>query len=114
VAIAPSEVTDGELWLPTSKQAVVDMLVEALDDHASVVLVGEPGVGKTCVLRALRHRIPDVDREPRNSEPIAVTTARALVYDCERLLAGLYDYRSHLVAKPSRPPDRPDQLDWPF
>jgi len=52
------EVTDGELWLPTSKQAVVDMLVEALDDHASVVLVGEPGVGKTCVLRALRHRIP--------------------------------------------------------
>lgn len=52
------EVADGELWLPTSKQAVVDMLVEALDDHASVVLVGEPGVGKTCVLRALRHRIP--------------------------------------------------------
>ena len=51
-------ITDGELWLPTSKQAVVDMVVEALDDHASVVLVGEPGVGKTCVLRALRHRIP--------------------------------------------------------
>lgn len=52
------EVADSELWLPTSKQTVVDMLVEALDDHASVVLVGEPGVGKTCVLRALRHRIP--------------------------------------------------------
>jgi type II secretory pathway predicted ATPase ExeA len=52
------EVADGELWLPTSKQAVVDMLVEALDDHASVVLVGEPGVGKTSVLRALRHCIP--------------------------------------------------------
>jgi general secretion pathway protein A len=27
-------------------------------DRASVVLVGEPGVGKTCVLRALRHRLP--------------------------------------------------------
>lgn len=52
------EVADGELWLPTSKQAVVDMLVEALHDHASAVLVGEPGVGKTCVLRALRHCIP--------------------------------------------------------
>jgi type II secretory pathway predicted ATPase ExeA len=52
------EVADSELWLPTSKQAVVDMLVEALDDHASPVLVGEPGVGKTCVLRALRHSIP--------------------------------------------------------
>ena len=52
------EIADGELWLPASKQAVVDTLLEALDERASVVLVGEPGVGKTCVLRALRHRIP--------------------------------------------------------
>ena len=52
------EVPDGELWLPTSKQVVVDTLLDALTEHASVVLVGEPGVGKTCVLRALRHRIP--------------------------------------------------------
>ncbi len=52
------EVPDGELWLPTSKQTVVDTLLDALTEHASVVLVGEPGVGKTCVLRALRHRIP--------------------------------------------------------
>ena len=52
------EIPDGDLWLPTSKQAVVDTLLDALTEHASVVLVGEPGVGKTCVLRALRHRIP--------------------------------------------------------
>ena len=52
------EISDGELWLPASKQAVVDTLLDALTEHASVVLVGEPGVGKTCVLRALRHRIP--------------------------------------------------------
>ncbi len=52
------EVPDAELWLPSSKQAVVDTLLEALDERSSVVLVGEPGVGKTCVLRALRHRIP--------------------------------------------------------
>jgi general secretion pathway protein A len=52
------EIPDAELWLPTSKLAVVDALIEALDERASVVLVGEPGVGKTCVLRALRHRIP--------------------------------------------------------
>lgn len=52
------EIPDADLWLPESKLAVVDDLIEALDERASVVLVGEPGVGKTCVLRALRHRIP--------------------------------------------------------
>src|SRR6185436_14117084 len=52
------EIPDANLWLPTSKQVVVDALLEALEERASVVLVGEPGVGKTCVLRALRHRIP--------------------------------------------------------
>jgi general secretion pathway protein A len=52
------EVADQDLWLPSSKQAAVDTLLDALSEHASVVLTGEPGVGKTCVLRALRHRIP--------------------------------------------------------
>jgi len=52
------EVTDADLWLPSSKTALVDELCEALADRASVSLVGEPGVGKTCVLRALRHRLP--------------------------------------------------------
>ena len=52
------EIPDADLWLPAGKQAVVDTLLDALTEHASVVLVGEPGVGKTCVLRALRHRIP--------------------------------------------------------
>jgi general secretion pathway protein A len=52
------EVPDAELWLPSSKLAIVESLLEALDERATVVLVGEPGVGKTCVLRALRHRIP--------------------------------------------------------
>jgi type II secretory pathway predicted ATPase ExeA len=52
------EVADSDLWVPPSKEAVVDVLVEALDQRGSVALVGEPGVGKTCVLRALRHRLP--------------------------------------------------------
>ncbi len=52
------EIDDGDLWLPSSKQAVVDALSEALAERASVLLVGEPGVGKTCVLRALRQRLP--------------------------------------------------------
>src|SRR6187431_590956 len=52
------ELDDAELWLPTSKQVLVDDLEAALLERASVLLVGEPGVGKTCVLRALRHRLP--------------------------------------------------------
>jgi general secretion pathway protein A len=52
------EIPDAELWLPSSKLTIVEALLEALAERAAVVLVGEPGVGKTCVLRALRHRIP--------------------------------------------------------
>jgi general secretion pathway protein A len=53
------EIPDGELWLPSSKQAVVDELVDAVEARASAVLVGDPGVGKTCVLRAFRKRLPE-------------------------------------------------------
>lgn len=52
------EIPDTDLWLPSSKQTLVDDLVAALADRASVLLVGEPGVGKTCVLRALRRGLP--------------------------------------------------------
>lgn len=51
------EISDSDLWLPSSKTAIVDELCEALEQRGSVVLTGEPGVGKTCVLRALRHRL---------------------------------------------------------
>jgi len=52
------EIEDAELWLPESKVALVDDIEEALTDRQSVLLLGEPGVGKTCVLRALRRRLP--------------------------------------------------------
>jgi hypothetical protein len=61
--------------------------------------------------RALVDAHPDVNGALRNSEPIEVTTVRGVVHECERLLAALYDYRAHLVAKSPR---IPDQLDWPF
>jgi general secretion pathway protein A len=41
------EIPDADLWLLASKQGVVDGLIDALNEHSSVVLVGEPGVGKT-------------------------------------------------------------------
>jgi hypothetical protein len=55
------EIADADLWLPPSKTALVNELIEALAQRASVLLVGEPGVGKTCVLRALRSHLPAAD-----------------------------------------------------
>lgn len=52
------EVDDNELWLPSSKKAIVDDIEGALVERESVLLLGEPGVGKTCVLRALRVTLP--------------------------------------------------------
>jgi type II secretory pathway predicted ATPase ExeA len=53
------ELLDGELWVPSSKQAVVDSLVSAVSERNSALLVGDAGVGKTCILRALRHRLDE-------------------------------------------------------
>lgn len=53
------EIDDKDLWLPPSKIALVDDMLEALSARQSIALSGDPGVGKTCVLRALRHRLPD-------------------------------------------------------
>lgn len=52
------EIEDAELWLPESKAALVAQIEDALIERQSVMLLGEPGVGKTCVLRALRQRLP--------------------------------------------------------
>ncbi len=41
------EIADRDLWLPSSKGALVAELVEALEERTSVLLTGEPGVGKT-------------------------------------------------------------------
>lgn len=61
--------------------------------------------------RVLVATFPELHRELRHGEPIAVATARALIENCDRLLAAIDDYRSHVVVKPA---NDPDQLDWPF
>jgi type II secretory pathway predicted ATPase ExeA len=58
VAPFSKEIDDADLWLPESKAALVADIEEALAERQSVLLLGEPGVGKTCVLRALRRRLP--------------------------------------------------------
>lgn len=50
-------VAGDDLWLPPSKQGVVDALVDTVTERRWSLLVGDPGVGKTCVLRAVRSRL---------------------------------------------------------
>jgi type II secretory pathway predicted ATPase ExeA len=51
------EVDDADLWMPPSKQGVLDDLVDTVHARKSALLTGEPGAGKTCLLRALRHAL---------------------------------------------------------
>lgn len=53
------EVGDAELWMPSHKEQIVQRLVDGVHERTSALLVGEPGFGKTCILRALRHRLPE-------------------------------------------------------
>ncbi len=53
------ELDDDALWVPASRERVVDAIVEACQERGHVLLTGEPGVGKTCVLRAVRSRLPE-------------------------------------------------------
>jgi type II secretory pathway predicted ATPase ExeA len=53
------DLPDDDLWAPTSKKHLLGELVEAAVARQHVLLVGEPGVGKTCTLRALRKQLPE-------------------------------------------------------
>lgn len=75
------DIGDAELWLPPSKLSLVEDLTDAMHARANALLTGEPGVGKTCVLRALRHAL-----SPANFR---------LVY-CQNTTVGRRDFYRHL------------------
>lgn len=75
------DVGDAELWMPPSKQSLVEDLTDAMHARASALLTGEPGVGKTCVLRALRH---------------ALTPANFRLVYCQNTTVGRRDFYRHL------------------
>jgi len=55
------DIDDEALWLPPSKERLVETITRGLRRRENVLLCGEPGVGKTCVLRAVRHRLSETD-----------------------------------------------------
>jgi hypothetical protein len=79
-----------------------------------LVIIPHLAVLQSAVLTSSRTLLaiyPEAGRELCDGEPTEVTAARALVEDCDHLLAALDDYRSHLVVDRPR---NPDQLGWPF
>jgi type II secretory pathway predicted ATPase ExeA len=53
------EVEDKALWVPPSKKAPVDAIVDTIGGHGHVLLTGEPGAGKTVLLRIVRDVLPE-------------------------------------------------------
>ena len=47
-------IADEDLWVPSSRKRIVERLVEACRGHEHVLLTGEPGIGKSHLLRQLR------------------------------------------------------------
>ena len=76
------EIDDDKLWLPESKRGLVDELVACVHERKHAVVTGEPGVGKTCVLRALRHALGS-------------SQAFRLTY-CHNVTLGRRDFYRHL------------------
>lgn len=53
-------IADADLWLTPHKRRAVSELAEAIEErNTGALLVGDSGQGKSCVLRALRHRLAD-------------------------------------------------------
>jgi type II secretory pathway predicted ATPase ExeA len=55
------EIADSDLWLPPSKEDIVNGVCDAAHERECVAVCGDPGEGKTCIARAVRHRLPPTE-----------------------------------------------------
>lgn len=53
------EVDVDQLWFDPSREEAIDRLVEAMHRRQHALVRGEPGVGKNCVVRAMKARLPE-------------------------------------------------------
>ncbi len=53
------DVDDQDLWTPQERVTIVEKITEGLRVRQHVLLCGEPGLGKSCILRAVRRALPD-------------------------------------------------------
>lgn len=54
------DVPDEALWMDDGRKDAIDRLAEAVTARQHAVVLGEPGVGKNCVVRGLRARLSPV------------------------------------------------------
>ena len=50
-----------KLWMNPSRTTAVDNMVNAVHRKQHVLVRGEPGVGKSCVARAMRAALPETE-----------------------------------------------------
>lgn len=55
------DIDAGKLWMNPSRTAAVQAMVNAVQRKQHVLVRGEPGVGKSCVARAMRAALPDTE-----------------------------------------------------
>jgi len=53
------DVDANSLWVDPSRTAAVDRLLEVLHRRQHALVCGEPGVGKNCLVRAMKARLPE-------------------------------------------------------
>lgn len=51
------DLPDDRLWMDAGRQLALDRILAAVEHRRHVLVLGEPGVGKTCVQRALRAQL---------------------------------------------------------
>jgi general secretion pathway protein A len=53
------EIDEQDLWAPNEREAMIERIAESIRNRQHVLICGEPGLGKSCILRAVRRRLPE-------------------------------------------------------
>ncbi len=100
------DLPDEALWLDPMRSDGIDRLVEAAQNRQHALVLGEPGVGKNCVLRGLRSRLSPVHFKLHYVAHVSLgkrdfykQICMALGVECKLMPATLYaTIQSNLVA----------------
>ena len=91
------DVPDEALWLDPDRTDAIERLVDAVRSRQHALVLGEPGVGKNCVIRGLRSRLSPVHFRPTYIANVSLgkrdfykQICLALGVECKLMPATLY------------------------